>query len=458
MIWPTNAFKLASATMFTLFFGGNDFAPLTKVDGEPVQEFLQRHYIQAVKQMAGRLRGFPYVLGYDVINEPSPGYIGWADLNDHGHTIRLGPSPTPYQSMLLGGGYPQEVDVFGIKRLAIRRIGSLNINRERERAWLEGHEDIWRKHGVWDADRDGEPCLLRPEYFSLINGRSVDFTQDYYRLFASRFAREIRFIHPEAFIFIESEPGHMPPGLNPSEADGVVWAPHWYDGFVLTLKKYLPFLAATFPDGRLLLGSKKIRRNFAREIAWMKSGASRFLHGAPTVIGEFGIPYDLDEKKAYRSGDFGNQVRAMDRSFRAMEENLVSCTIWNYTADNTNERGDQWNDEDFSIFSHDQQTDPSDIHSGGRALEAIVRPYAARIAGEPLSMSFDVRKKRFELRFRHDPEVIEPTEIFVPNYHYPNGYEAELSDGSFEADSVRQVLAYRHSSLIDIHTIRIRPK
>ncbi|MCJ7533053.1 MAG: hypothetical protein MUO64_18780 [Anaerolineales bacterium] len=30
-------------TMFTLFFGGNDFAPKTKVNGEPVQEFLQRH-------------------------------------------------------------------------------------------------------------------------------------------------------------------------------------------------------------------------------------------------------------------------------------------------------------------------------------------------------------------------------------------------------------------------------
>ena len=32
MIWPTNYFKLASATMFTLFFGGNDLAPGIKVD------------------------------------------------------------------------------------------------------------------------------------------------------------------------------------------------------------------------------------------------------------------------------------------------------------------------------------------------------------------------------------------------------------------------------------------
>ena len=36
MIWPTNAAKLASSTMFTLFFGGNDFAPKIQIDGVPI--------------------------------------------------------------------------------------------------------------------------------------------------------------------------------------------------------------------------------------------------------------------------------------------------------------------------------------------------------------------------------------------------------------------------------------
>ena len=52
MIWPTNETKLASATMFSLFFGGNDFAPRTRVDGEPIQEYLQGHYLAAVQQVA----------------------------------------------------------------------------------------------------------------------------------------------------------------------------------------------------------------------------------------------------------------------------------------------------------------------------------------------------------------------------------------------------------------------
>ena len=38
MIWPTNANKLAAATMYTLFFGGNRFAPATRIEREPVQE------------------------------------------------------------------------------------------------------------------------------------------------------------------------------------------------------------------------------------------------------------------------------------------------------------------------------------------------------------------------------------------------------------------------------------
>ena len=56
MIWPSNETKLATATMFTLFFGGSDFAPETRIEGEPAQEYLQRHYIAAVCQLARAAR------------------------------------------------------------------------------------------------------------------------------------------------------------------------------------------------------------------------------------------------------------------------------------------------------------------------------------------------------------------------------------------------------------------
>ncbi len=181
----------------------------------------------------------------------------------------------------------------------------------------------------------------------------------------------------------------------------------------------------------------------------------QLLGGAPVLIGEFGIPLDLGRKKAYRTGEFGKQIRAMDRSLRALDDTLLSGTIWNYTPDNTNLHGDQWNGEDLSIFSRDQQTDPQDIHSGGRALQAVVRPYARAVAGEPLSMMFDPKRKVFTFAFRHDASVTAPTELFVPNYQYPQGYAIKVSDGSIEIDREQQLLRYHHTFTRDIHTIRI---
>ena len=54
----------------------NDFAPATKIDGVPAQEYLQGHYIDAVKQVVVRLKGLPNVVGYDSLNEPGSGFLG----------------------------------------------------------------------------------------------------------------------------------------------------------------------------------------------------------------------------------------------------------------------------------------------------------------------------------------------------------------------------------------------
>jgi hypothetical protein len=73
MIWPTNYNKLACGTMFTLFFAGNDLAPQLVIEGVPIQEYLQSHFIHAIQQVALRLKYLPNVVGYDILNEPSNG-------------------------------------------------------------------------------------------------------------------------------------------------------------------------------------------------------------------------------------------------------------------------------------------------------------------------------------------------------------------------------------------------
>ena len=81
--------------------------------------------------------------------------------------------------------------------------------------------------------------------------------------------------------------------------------------------------------------------------------------------------------------------------YNALDKNLLNSTQWNYTPDNTNEWGDQWNIEDLSIFSKDQQLNPSDINSGGRAIKGFCRPHFIRCAGIPLKMEFNIKDGTF---------------------------------------------------------------
>ncbi|MFZ5917983.1 MAG: cellulase family glycosylhydrolase [Chloroflexota bacterium] len=455
MIWPTNATKLAAATLFTLFFAGDDLAPHTRMAGEPVQGYLQRHYLNAMKQVAARLKGLPNVIGYDTMNEPLSGYIGWPDLRAEGGLLKKGLNPSPFQAMLLGAGYPQELAVYDRRISGVKAIGRRVVNPGRVRAWLDGADCIWKQNGVWDVAANGEPRLLRPDYFARAGGRAVDFNRDYYRPFANRYAAEIRAIHPGALIFVETAPLQPAPCWSPGDAPDIVYAPHWYDGFVLYMKDFNPFLGVDMHAGRLVVGPRRIRRSFAAQLARYKRDAAGRLGGVPTLIGEFGIAFDLKDKRAYRTGNFSAQIKALDRSFRAIEDNLLSGALWNYTADNTNRRGDGWNGEDLSIWSRDQQTDAADIHSGGRALPAVVRPYPRKVAGEPLRLSFDLKRRVFAFEFRHDPAVAVPTEIFVPNYQYPQGYRVEISDGRVEMDREAQTLVYHHDDRQAVHRIKV---
>lgn len=474
MIWPTNYTKLACATMFTLFFAGNDFAPQLRVSDEPIQEYLQRHYCAAMQQVALRLKDLANVVGFEAMNEPSSGYPGCPDLGAPFGRLKLGDHPTPFQSMLLASGIPQPVETWKLGSLSLKKTGSRWLNTAGERLWLAGNECIWKQHGVWDIDRSGKPVLLRPDYFARVGGRTVDFNQDYLMPFTRRYARAIREVMPQALIFFECDPNHLIPhergvkspewGVKSpergqeDEADGLVYAPHWYDALTLLTKKYTSLVGVDEQTGKVVLGAGRIRKSFAAQMARHKATAAQNFGGIPTLIGETGIPFDLNDKDAYRSGDFSKQAQALERTCRALEDNLLSYTLWNYTADNTNARGDLWNDEDFSIFSRDQQANPADLNSGGRALAAAVRPYAARIAGEPLEMSFDSRRKVFRLVFRHDPLISAPTEIFIPNLHFPAGVRVEVSDGRWKHHPEHQVLIYAHTNRRDVHTLLILPQ
>ena len=441
MIWPTNYDKLGAATMFTVFFGGKDFTPNLQIDKINAQEYLQSHYINAIKQVALRLKGLPNVIGFDTFNEPSSGYIGLNDLNAYGQLLN-GMVPTYFEGMVAGGGHEVEVSEYHFKPTGPKEIGKYKLNPTHNLAWEKKEKDLWFNAGIYSYDKNAKPVLIKPGYFASKNGKKVNFNNDYYKPFLLRFQDSIKSVNPEWLIFAESSFTSEIPEFTESEAKNMVNASHWYDIVTLLTKKYYSWFTIDRRDRQFILGKEAIREIFHSQLADIKDITRHNLGLKPTLIGEFGIPFDLYNKESFQSGDFPQQIKVLDRSFRAMESNMLSYTLWNYTPDNNNQYGDRWNGEDLSIFSTSQMKGEHCMNSGGRALEAAVRPYPYKIAGTPVSYHFNLDKSEYYLEFISDKTINVPTEIFVPDLHFIDGYTVSHTPGKLSFDKKNNLLLF----------------
>ncbi len=442
MLWPTNAYKLAAGTMFTLFFAGNDFAPRTKIEGIPAQDFLQQHFLGAIRKVAGKLRDLDCVIGFDSLNEPQRGYVEVKDLRTLYGEMDFGYCPTPWQSMTLGSGFSHAITHRERTLLGVRKGKKKVFNPNGVSAWLPGQQCVWQQNGVWELDEHGNPELKKPDYFSSINGKEVNFVQDYLTPFLKKMIDTVHTVNDKWIVFIESEVQQLPPDWNDIDPGNIAFAPHWYDGVLLFMKRFFSFIGYDILQQRVILGQQKVIDSFRAQLGQMKALSRERLGNIPVLIGEIGIPYDMHEKQAFMTNDFSAQVKSMDRCMRALEDNLLSFTLWNYTADNTNARGDRWNDEDLSIFSEDQRKNSEDINSGGRALDAVVRPAPIAVAGIPIKCQFNLKTKEFVFEFEQAPQVITTSTFYCPKFQYPNGPEIEISDGSTAINDAEQVVSY----------------
>jgi hypothetical protein len=465
MAWLQNYGRLATCTMFTLFFGGNAFAPSCKVKGLPIQNYLQDHYIAALKEVAKRVRDNPYVVGFEVMNEPSPGWIG-KRVDGAAKLIsrELFYGINPIDAMALGSGIPREIPYSLIKRFAVREIRREILNPDGISCWLEGFEAIWRKHGVWDIDATGEPVILQNDYFQIQNEMQVDFLEQFLSPFVHRFAKEIRSICPKALIGAEPPPEAAMRGeaflKNPPE--NCFNGSHWYDEIAVGLKRFRGWLSYDTTRNKLLIGTSNVQKMFNRQLAKIQARSREVREGIPTIIGEFGLCFDLNNRVAFRlwknnpKKAWQKHIQALTMYYNAMDANLLHSMLWNYTADNDNMWGDQWNQEDFSIFSSSQQIDPTDIQSGGRAIEGFCRPHFVAVAGTPLAMSFSRKRKVFLFEFVADPTIDAPTILYIPEIQYPHGYRVDPPDLPLEGTKDPQLMAFRvHDA--GIYSVQILP-
>ncbi len=467
MSWSQSRIQFGCATMFTLFFGGKDFAPSCKVDGQNVQDYLQSHYINAFTQIAHRTKDMPHVLGFDSLNEPTSGFIGLIlDGSNANLTEMVGYAFTPIAAILTGAGFPQMVPVKEVKGLSIKETRRDEINPQRISCWIDNAKDIWKKEGVWRLDEHNNPTFDDNNYFVKRKGRTVNYFRDYLSPFIRRFSEELRTINPDTLIFYEgpAEAILKGTGVELILPNNAVNAPHWYDVATMGIHRFMDVFSYDFITGKKLFGPRAIQKMFRRQMATLKAMADKYSAGGPTIIGEFGLPYDINKKKAYATFKeqpvtaWKSHTKALTWYYDALDANLLSSCQWNYNPKNCNEWGDQWNLEDFSIFSRDQQTADwhDDINAGGRAIPGFCRPHFIAVAGTPLRMEFHLKKGTFLFEFEGDTSIDAPTELYIPTRHYPNGFDINITEGAVIKQEEQLVFIKIHQD--GFHTISITKK
>jgi hypothetical protein len=426
MVWSSNYRRPANGVMWSLFWGGRMFTPDLKVAGDNIQDVLQGRYRGSLKAVAERVAHLPNVIGFDSLNEPGFGWFGM-DLSyrhiERTAENRIPPAEGPCLSVLdqlsMLAGLPTVVPV--LKRGEESQMivtGQQTMNPDGVRAWLG--DCPFEAAGVYRIE-NGQAVALREDAFSRFQGQPLGLSEDAYGPFFRDVAATMRSVNDGWALFAEMDPyasiarRDFPADL----PERTVNASHWYDVSLLHTKDYD---AASDADA--------VSAKYQRQLGYYAREAAAFAGGAPALIGEFGIPYDLDNAEAYAAWNRGERgdiwakhEAALGAMYDAIDALQIHSAQWNYTADNRNDPriGDRWNQEDLSIFSVDQVEAGND---GARALPGFCRPYVRAVQGRLLESRFDRAAGTYTLRWDADPGVDAPTEVFVPDVWFPNGFTA----------------------------------
>jgi hypothetical protein len=369
MLWSTNYNRLACQTLFTLFFAGKDFAPNAVIDGKNIQDYLQEHYIAMCKHLARRIHEAgdledECVIGWESLNEPNRGYVGWQDLTvlPPEQQLKKGTAPTGWQAILTGSGRALEIDTYEFGSFGPYKNGKELVDPEGASAWLPADYDdtkygwkrdpnwrlgecIWAQHGVWDPTQDK---LLKKDYFSFSprTGAKMDyekFTNTFFIDHFRSFRNAIRSVHEDAIILCQAPVLEIPPNIKGTEDDDsrLVFASHYYDGLTLLTKHWNRYYNVDVfgvlrgkylsPAFALKLGETAIRNCLRDQLTAIREEGLEYTGIHPCLFTEIGIPYDMDDKYAYKSGDYSSQTAAMDANHFALEgSGAAGYTLWTY--------------------------------------------------------------------------------------------------------------------------------
>jgi len=442
MLWTSNYWKLAAATMFTLFFAGDVYAPGIAAEDSPladgptketIQQFLQRHYFRFIDAVAEAVEECPNVIGFGTMNEPSNGFVGIGDIREIHAPVLHGHVTSAFDGMRLAGGEALTVPYYPSPfRYGGRRV----VNARRHTAYKTPELDIWQRVGVYKIDeRTNERVLLRPHHFALQPGE--DFVKRYMAPFYASMKRIVS--RHNARLVTYAEPYFDPDDPFPSapsewaDNSSVGWAPHWYDAVTLFLGYYSRWWSFDFAWKLPVVGPALVDWTFRKNLSRLKRrGKGRPSDAVHVLVGETGAPFTNHD-------DF---TLALDRTLRAVESNDLDYALWCYESRNDAVGGDGWNDEDLSLWSEER----------GRGLAAAVRPYPFRysVGLTVESQAFDPIGETYRLVILdavNNKDYTATLFLFVPSSFKDPQFEVSAGSVNYERSSQNLVWQVQRRSM-----------
>ena len=213
--------------------------------------------------------------------------------------------------------------------------------------------------------------------------RLLSIPDDAFGPFFHRVADTVRQHARHWLLFAEIDPfgslaGRPFPSVMPTNW---VNASHWYDLTLLLAKRFNAGSHVDLLSGEVASDADAVRKRYVVQLTRAMQHANAAPGGVPTLIGEFGIPFDLHDAQAYADWAGGG------------------------------------------------------LDSGGRAVAGFCRPYARAVQGRLHALHFEPDAGRLNLSYGADDKLDGPTEIYVPRLHFPLGYRVDVA-----GSQVRQIV------------------
>ncbi len=434
---------------FASLFAGDVIFPNLKVDVDgktksienlddpkkalDLKNYLQGHYENLWIKLAQIGKKYDNVIGYDIMNEP------------YGIFIMLAISTMVSQGKILDA-----------KALMTNLLGDLgekifNALNTLQLLPLDSTPETLKEWGLEGVD------------LAQVLDLNQNFEPKYLQKLYERMGQAIQKEDPNAIIWFESSTGMRMlsgpsrfwdnPMTKPQGIQQLVYAPHYYPDI------YPQPNVQSVPRNFQL--DEWLYRDFTKPIEEEMHKSPTWLGNLPVVFGEFGTYFNFNGIENAKANGYLISGQILNAYYEAFEALNLSNMVWCVSPENENRLGDLWNREDFSVVTFNvESTDPKSVDV--RGWEGFMRPYV-RASARPLISQFfnsifheiDFSADRsqslfhYELKLGPSSNTI-PTEIFVPQMQYPNGFKVDViyDDASDRSNPENLRFAYESETQI----------